>query len=76
LRNRAAVLKDLRALPSATIASSAEAFEFLEGRRLWGQGLGWIDLHLLASATLTPCGLWIDKRLAQAARGVGLSRIT
>jgi predicted nucleic acid-binding protein len=37
--------------------------------------LGWIDVHLLASAMLSKCEFWtLDKRLAQAAEELGLSR--
>jgi hypothetical protein len=72
LKNRTALLSDLHALPAATLASDAEAMQFLEERRLWGRGLGWIDIHLLASATLTGCGFWtLDRRLAEAARTIG-----
>lgn len=40
--------------------------EFLEARRLWGLGLGWIDARLLASSLVSGCGHWtLDKRLGQ-----------
>jgi len=46
----------------------------IEERPLWGRGLGWIDIHLLAAALLSECGLWtLDKRLARAAKDLGLS---
>ncbi len=74
LKNRAAILSDLRALPQAIVASDAEVLQLIEERRLWGRGLGWIDLHLVAAALLAGCGLWtLDKRLARAARELGLS---
>lgn len=69
LKNRASVLADLHALPSATLASETEVLQLIEERRLWGRGLGWIDAHLLASALLSHCELWtLDKHLAKAAR--------
>ncbi|MDB6088878.1 MAG: hypothetical protein JWN85_1662 [Gammaproteobacteria bacterium] len=38
-----------------------------------GRGLGWIDMHLLASATLVKLPFWtIDKLLATIATEVGL----
>jgi predicted nucleic acid-binding protein len=41
---------------------------------LMGRGLGWIDVHLLASATLAPTTFWTaDKRLAGVARELGLA---
>jgi predicted nucleic acid-binding protein len=58
LKNRASVLSDLEALPVAKIAST-----------LWGQGLGWIDMHLLAYTLLSRCLIWtLDRRLAEAAK--------
>ncbi len=40
-------------------------------RKLCGKGLGWIDVHLLASSLLTGCTLWTrDKPLAAAARAL------
>ena len=73
LRNRAAILSDLRALPPAKRASDIEVLQLVEDRRLWGRGLGWVDMHLLASALLSHCGFWtLDKRLGEAAAELGL----
>ena len=73
LKNRSAILTDLRALPSAKVASDEEVQRLVEDRKLWGQGLGWIDVHLLASALLSQCALWtIDKRLNDAAKKLGV----
>lgn len=57
LRNRHEVLSLLRALPQARVLEHEEVLHFLEERRLYGLGLGWIDAHLLASAFLTRCSL-------------------
>ena len=74
LRNRTAVMSDLETLPPAGLASNAEVFRLLEDRQLWGRGLGWVDLHLLAAAMLSKCEFWtLDKRLAQAGKALGLS---
>ena len=73
LKHRTAVLKDLRALSPAIVATNAEAFQLLEDRRLWGGGLGWVDIHLLASALISHCRLWtLDRRLAEAAAQLSL----
>ena len=73
LKNRAAILFDLRALPPAKVASNTEVLQLIEDRRLWGRGLGWVDVHLLASALLSHCGFWtLDKKLAEAATELGL----
>lgn len=74
LKDRAAILSDLHALPPAKPASNAEVLQLIEDRRLWGRGLGWIDAHLLASALLSNCRFWtLDTRLARAAAELGLS---
>lgn len=74
LGNRAVILSNLDALPSVVPASREEVMRLVEGRTLWGRGLGWVDMHLLASALLSNCGFWtLDRRLAQAAREVGLT---
>jgi predicted nucleic acid-binding protein len=74
LKNRAAILSDLDALPRSKLASDTEVLRLIEDRRLWGRGLGWIDVHLLASALLSNCRLWtLDKTLRQAAAELGLS---
>jgi predicted nucleic acid-binding protein len=74
LRHRSEILSDLHALPPASLASNSEVLNLIEDRRLWGRGLGWVDLHLLASALLSGCGFWtLDRRLAVAAKELGLS---
>ena len=73
LKDRAAILSDLDALPPARLASHAEVLQLIEDRRLWGRGLGWIDAHLLASALLSNSRFWtLDIRLAKAAAELGL----
>ena len=75
LRNRAATLADLAALPQARVASEAEVHHLLEIHRLWGTGLGWIDLHLLASAALSGWTLLTaDRVMNQTAQALGLDR--
>jgi predicted nucleic acid-binding protein len=72
LRQRAAILELLRALPRADPASDDEALSLIESHRLSGHGLGWVDVHLLASARLSGCRLWtIDQQLARAAHRLG-----
>ena len=69
LSNRSEVLRLLQTLPSATIASDAEALELIERHQLSGKGVGYFDVHLLASVLLTAgTQLWTrDKRLAEIA---------
>jgi len=72
LANRAEVLDLLQRLPSATVASHEEALAFVERRKLMGRGIGWVDVHLLASATLSDdVELWtLDARLARVAAAI------
>ncbi len=68
LENRAEILSLLAALPASPIASHEEGLSLLADRELAGTGLGWIDIHLLASALLSKCTLWTkDKALGAAA---------
>ncbi len=66
LKKRREVLDLLAALPAAVVASDEETLNFIERHRLMGNGIGYIDAHLLASVALTEGGrLWtLDKRLA------------
>ena len=51
------------ALPSDDVVT------FVEINALMGKGLGWIDVHLLASTYASGNQLWTrDRRLAEAAR--------
>ncbi len=74
LRNRDEVISLLTELPAATVATHHETLAFLETRRLMGRGLGYVDLHLLASAALDRATLWtLDKRQDRLAESLGLA---
>ena len=74
IKDRAIVLWQLKSLDKVKVAADLEVMHLLEERRLSGLGLGWVDVHLLASALLSRCGFWtLDKRLARAAADLGLS---
>jgi hypothetical protein len=69
LKQRREVLELLAALPSALVVSHDEALAFVEQRSLAGLGVGWVDVHLAASAVVSRAKLWTaDRRLADAAR--------
>jgi predicted nucleic acid-binding protein len=53
LRQREAVLSDLRDLPRAIVASDAEALGLIDRQTLFGRGIGYVDAHLLAAVRLT-----------------------
>jgi len=58
----------LRRLPVATVVDAEEVVEFVERRQLYGKGLGWTDMNLLASALISDLDLWtLDTRVRQVA---------
>ena len=70
---RKTTMLDLGRMPKCKVALDAEVLRLLETHRLWGHGLGWVDLHLLASTLLSGCRLrTLDKRLAKAASDLGV----
>ena len=75
LRQRDEVLRLLNDLPQAVVASQEEVLHLIEHKKLMGLGIGFIDAHLLASATLTDtAALWTrDKRLQKVARKLELA---
>jgi len=74
LRNRRTILSWLNALPQACMAEHEEVMYLIEHEQLQGRGLGWVDVHLLASAKLTQCTLWtLDKALKQSAKTLQIS---
>ncbi|MCP9837106.1 type II toxin-antitoxin system VapC family toxin [Cyanobium sp. N.Huapi 1H5] len=73
LRDRVQVLGLLQGLPAAVVASDAEVLLLIERDQLMGRGIGYVDVHLLASARLSRCRLWTqDRRLAAVAEEQGL----
>jgi hypothetical protein len=59
------VIRLLNDLAQAPVASHEEVLHFIESNKLMGQGVGYIDTHLLASTTLADKALiWTrDQRL-------------
>jgi len=75
MKNRAEILDLLKALPGVPVAEHDEVMHFLSEKRLYGCGLGWIDLHLLASTALSRARLWTtDRPLKRAAEQLGFHR--
>jgi len=68
LKKRQDTLSMLAALPAASVATHGEALELIEMRKLMGRGLGFVDVHLLASALISGDAIWSrDKALVAAA---------
>jgi predicted nucleic acid-binding protein len=78
LANRNRVLVDLKLLPAVGVATHQEVMSFLEQGQLFGMGIGFIDLHLLAAARLAAgTRVWTrDKRLARACLKLDVSAFT
>jgi predicted nucleic acid-binding protein len=68
LRKRGEILSMLTALPKTQPVEHEEVLGFVEARRFYGRGIGWVDAHLLASTQLTGCSIWtFDKPLRRVA---------
>jgi len=74
LQRRQDVLAHLSRLDAAPLARDQEALRLVELRRLTGRGLGWVDVHLLASCLLAGATLWsLDRHLMQVATALGVA---
>ncbi|MBU3724854.1 MAG: type II toxin-antitoxin system VapC family toxin [Burkholderiaceae bacterium] len=71
LQQRKATLEFLSRLPKAPVISSHELIFFINEHRLFGVGLGFVDLQLLAACRIANCGLWTnDKALINVAKNL------
>jgi predicted nucleic acid-binding protein len=76
LRRRAEILALLADLPRLPALATEEVMAFVEGHRLMGKGLGWVDVHVLAATVASRETLWTkDRRLADAATRLGVNAI-
>ena len=74
LRSRVEVLGLLQALPPMPVSTDKEVLFFIDQHELMGRGIGYMDVHLLASARLGGTQLWTrDKRLHTVAAELGLA---
>lgn len=75
LRQRNIVLRGLRDLPQAIVASDEEVLRLIGGQTLFGRGIGYVDAHLLAAARLSAgARLWTyDRRLQKVAAQLSLA---
>jgi len=73
LKNRNEVISLLQLLPSAALVNHEEVLQFIEENKLMGKGLGYIDVHLCASAVLTGVQMWTyDRRLNETNEALGI----
>jgi predicted nucleic acid-binding protein len=74
LSKRTETISRLAKLPVAAVAPELQVRHLLESRRFWGSGLGWVDMHLLASALIEGLRLWTtDRAVSAAARQLGIA---
>jgi predicted nucleic acid-binding protein len=75
LRQRGFILRMLSRLPGAIVATDAEVLRFIDYNSLFGRGVGYVDIHLLAAVRLTAGSqLWtFDKRLKDVAVQLGMA---
>jgi len=67
------LLNDYEQMHQAPVVAHDEVVAFVQSRRLYGRGVGWIDAHLLASALVGRLKLWtMDARLAAVAEELGI----
>lgn len=74
LTKRAEILSLLETLPSVGVADHEEVLRLIDAHRLFGRGLGWVDMHLLTSAALAQAPIWsLDKTLMRSASKMGIA---
>ena len=74
LKNRKEIIGLLQALPMSPEIDFEEYLYFVEEHKLFGKGIGYIDIQLLASAKLSQTSLWTsDKRLKAIAVEFGIN---
>ena len=68
LKNRDEIIPLLQSLPMAPTIEFDELLFFIDRNDLIGKGVGFVDVHLLASAQLEGVKLWTaDKKLKSSA---------
>jgi predicted nucleic acid-binding protein len=69
--NREATLELLQQLRSVSVAEHDEVMTFIRAQKLYGRGVGYVDVHLLAGAAIDQCQFWtLDKRLNAVAASI------
>ena len=64
----------LKVLPKTQPVEHEEVLGFVEARHFYGRGIGWMDVHLLASARLLHHQIWSrDQVLSEAAVDLGVA---
>jgi predicted nucleic acid-binding protein len=70
---RQRLLNNYAQMHHSPVVPHDDVVAFVQGRRLQGRGIGWIDAHLLASALVGRLKLWTtDAKLAVVATELGI----
>lgn len=73
-RGRKKLLAAYEQMHQASLVPHREVVAFVRDRNLHGRGVGWIDIHLLASAIVGRFQLWTaDPRFAAVANELGVA---
>ena len=71
---RAKLLASYEKMYQAKLVPHGDIVAFVRARKLHGRGLGWIDVHLLASAIVERLQLWTaDNSFAAVANELGIA---
>ena len=74
LPDRDEFLAELHALPRAVIASHPEILALISDKKLFGTGLGSVDIHIIASAMLSRAKVWSrDRAMMREASRLGVA---
>ena len=67
LTDRTALIRRLQRIPGAPVARRPQILKFIESHGLMGRGIGYVDMHLLASAVQSDPYFWTRDRRSGAA---------
>jgi predicted nucleic acid-binding protein len=67
IKNRDEFLTLLQALPMLPVVTQEEFMHFVDSNKLMGTGIGFVDVHLLASSRLMQIPLWTEHKKLKAA---------
>lgn len=74
LAHREEILLHLQKLPRADEIDLGEGLHIIDAHRLWGRGLSWSDVQLLAAASIDRLRIWSrDRALMTAAHELELA---
>lgn len=72
--DRTTLLASYSQMYQAAVIPHDDLVTFVRSRKLYGRGVGWIDIHLVASALVERFTFWTaDRRLAAIAAELGIA---